>query len=146
MNASYTELTPQFELEVESVTPCADLVLEQDEQSYEMEVENAREIYIGGTQSHDSLKNRDLPDQHPIAAITGLEKSLEHKVEKESGMGLSSNDYPLILQELPPPLLCCRVCHSILLLLFGPDNTHCLPLSWLHVPFLFPRLSARINA
>ena len=93
MNASYTELTPQFELEVESVTPCADLVLEQDEQSYEMEVENAREIYIGGTQSHDSLKNRDLPDQHPIAAITGLEKSLEHKVEKESGMGLSSNDY-----------------------------------------------------
>lgn len=93
MNASYTELTPQFELEVESVIPCADLVLEQDEQSYEMEVENAREIYIGGTQSHDSLKNRDLPDQHPIAAITGLEKSLEHKVEKESGMGLSSNDY-----------------------------------------------------
>lgn len=93
MNASYTELTPQFELEVESVIPCADLVLEQDEQSYEMEVENAREIYIGGTQSHDSLKKRDLPDQHPISAITGLEKSLEHKVEKESGMGLSSNDY-----------------------------------------------------
>ena len=29
------------------------------------------------TKDHDKLDNRDLPDQHPIKAITGLEESLE---------------------------------------------------------------------
>lgn len=29
------------------------------------------------TKDHDKLINRDLPDQHPISAITGLEDSLE---------------------------------------------------------------------
>lgn len=31
---------------------------------------------------HDDLYNRDLPDQHPMSAITGLEDSLESKVDK----------------------------------------------------------------
>lgn len=32
---------------------------------------------IGGTSDHSELINRDLPDQHPIGAITGLEDELE---------------------------------------------------------------------
>lgn len=32
----------------------------------------------GGTKDHSKLINRDLPDQHPISAITGLEEALEN--------------------------------------------------------------------
>lgn len=32
---------------------------------------------ITGTFSHDRLRNRDLPDQHPIGAITGLQDALD---------------------------------------------------------------------
>lgn len=34
---------------------------------------------------HDKLNNRDLPDQHPISAITGLEEALEGKVAEIIG-------------------------------------------------------------
>ena len=33
----------------------------------------------GGTSDHSKLKNRDAADQHPMSAITGLEKALEGK-------------------------------------------------------------------
>lgn len=33
----------------------------------------------GGTKDHNQLDNRDLPDQHPISAITGLEEALNSK-------------------------------------------------------------------
>lgn len=33
----------------------------------------------GGTQYHDELLHRDLPDQHPISAITGLQDALDGK-------------------------------------------------------------------
>lgn len=31
----------------------------------------------GGTMEHDRLRNRELPDQHPIEAVTSLEGELE---------------------------------------------------------------------
>lgn len=31
-----------------------------------------------GTDNHDELSNRDLPDQHPISAITGLQEALDN--------------------------------------------------------------------
>jgi len=33
---------------------------------------------------HPALRNRDLPDQHPISAITGLQEELDSKI---SGLG-----------------------------------------------------------
>ena len=33
----------------------------------------------GGTKDHDKLDNRDIPDQHPISAITNLTEALEAK-------------------------------------------------------------------
>lgn len=45
------------------------------------------------TDRHNVLKNRDLPDQHPIKAITGLEKTLNDKVDKVVGKGLSTEDF-----------------------------------------------------
>lgn len=35
---------------------------------------------ISGTKYHDKLENRQLPDQHPIEAITGLTEVLSEKV------------------------------------------------------------------
>lgn len=40
----------------------------------------------GGTKDHSKLKNRDLPDQHPISAITGLEEALNN-VSKQIYIG-----------------------------------------------------------
>lgn len=37
----------------------------------------------GGASDHNRLKNRDLPDQHPIKAITGLQELLDSKVSSE---------------------------------------------------------------
>lgn len=42
---------------------------------------------------HSKLYNRDLEDQHPIEAISGLKDALDNKVDKEEGKGLSSNDF-----------------------------------------------------
>ena len=45
-----------------------------------------------GTQNHDKLFNRDLPDQHPISSITGLEERLDIPTFPEtiSGSGLQA--------------------------------------------------------
>ena len=42
---------------------------------------------------HSKLYNRDLENQHPIEAITGLKDALDNKVDKEEGKGLSTNDF-----------------------------------------------------
>lgn len=45
-----------------------------------------------GTQNHNKLFNRDLPDQHPISSITGLEERLEKPTFPEmiNGSGLQA--------------------------------------------------------
>ena len=48
----------------------------------EQPVEASFEISAGGTKKHNELENRDIPDQHPISAITGLENALNNKQNK----------------------------------------------------------------
>lgn len=43
---------------------------------------------VAGTADHSILLNRDLPDQHPISAITGLEEALSTFVFEQ---GVASN-------------------------------------------------------
>ena len=50
----------------------------------------------GGVTDHDLLNNRELEDQHPITAITGLQTSLDNKVDKEVGKGLSDENFTLL--------------------------------------------------
>lgn len=40
----------------------------------------------GGTMDHSKLTNRDLPDQHPIGAITDLTKELNQKLSGDNAM------------------------------------------------------------
>lgn len=42
----------------------------------------------GGTTKHDKLSNRDLPEQHPISAITDLQETLDEKLDKETALPL----------------------------------------------------------
>ena len=48
-----------------------------------LETEKSKELEFGGvgigTKYHDKLKHRDMEDQHPISAITGLEEELKGK-------------------------------------------------------------------
>lgn len=44
-----------------------------------------------GTMNHDKLKNRDLPNQHPISSITGLEDKLKNI---GNGVYVGSGDMP----------------------------------------------------
>lgn len=39
-------------------------------------------ITTGGTDDHNKLENRDIENQHPISAITGLSETLENKQDK----------------------------------------------------------------
>lgn len=48
-----------------------------------------------GTTDHNSLTNRNLPDQHEIEAITGLRGELDQKVNVIAGKGLSDENYTL---------------------------------------------------
>lgn len=47
----------------------------------------------GGSSEHQKLTGRNLPDQHPIEAISGLEEALHGKVNIEAGKLLTSNDF-----------------------------------------------------
>ena len=65
-----------------------DFILEQEEPieaefEIEPDVTYTADIVMSSTSMfHDDLYNRDLPDQHPMSAITGLEDALESKVDK----------------------------------------------------------------
>ena len=53
-----------------------------------------------GTYNHDELINRDLPDQHPISAITGLEDRLEQiyiDIKNASGIEATIDTRSLVL-------------------------------------------------
>lgn len=45
------------------------------------------------TSEHNDLTGRDAEECHPQSAITGLATALSGKVDKETGKGLSANDY-----------------------------------------------------
>lgn len=47
----------------------------------ENQVKNIR-VKSQGTDKHNELYNRDLPDQHPISAITGLQEALVEVSDK----------------------------------------------------------------
>lgn len=53
--------------------------------------EIAADFYIGVSNAdHNLLINRDLPDQHPISAITGLEEALDTFVFEQ---GIASDEW-----------------------------------------------------
>ena len=67
--------------------PCVDEltgVIESDgciEGYLDCDAELAGEIInISYANDHSALRNRDLPDQHPISAITGLQEELDAKI------------------------------------------------------------------
>lgn len=61
-----------------------DLIFNDIQPSFELEFDDTREPFelefegSGGSISldHDKLKGRNLPDQHPVASITGLTDEL----------------------------------------------------------------------
>lgn len=42
----------------------------------------------GGTSDHNRLFNRDAENQHPVSAITGLQKLLDSKLESKTALPL----------------------------------------------------------
>ena len=72
-----------------------DLEIEADEVAY---------IYLG-TDKHNNLKNLDLPDSHPIRAITGLQEVVDKVGRTEDGaevneiIGVKVNGAPLDIAE-----------------------------------------------
>lgn len=45
-------------------------------------VSEVKRVNVSSAKNHNSLYNRDLPDQHPIDAITGLREALETGADK----------------------------------------------------------------
>lgn len=79
------EFVAEFEIKEQEATS-AEFSMKQNqtiEASFEMST-------TGGTKNHDDLENRDLPSQHPISAITGLENALNKKQNALSQEQLSA--------------------------------------------------------
>ena len=72
------------------------------------------DILIAPTLDHNRLRNRDLDDQHPISAITGLQNALNAKVDKETGKGLSTNDFSDIYKTMLETINSDYVVHAVL--------------------------------
>lgn len=53
------------------------VVLDEKDTSLNVDVGTLQKIVIDTTY-HDQLKNRDLPNQHPIDAVSGLTEELAH--------------------------------------------------------------------
>lgn len=66
------DLTAEFE-NIKEI----DVEFEEKSQSIEANFGEVSEIVVGGTNDHSKLDNRYSANQHPISAITGLEKELE---------------------------------------------------------------------
>lgn len=79
-NGRYTR--EDFQFTVEQRPKPADYVYTETEVKRYEDLEKRIEVIensgggSGGTTDHSALLNRDLPDQHPMSAITGLEKAL----------------------------------------------------------------------
>lgn len=56
-----------------------------DNSEFEMEFNNINVVEVM-TSDHSKLLNRDISDQHPITAITGLEDELSGKLESIPAM------------------------------------------------------------
>ena len=73
----------------------------------------------GGTSDHSKLSNRDAADQHPISAITGLEKALEDK--QPTGNYLTSEQDPTVPKWAKQPQKPAYTAQEVGAL---PDTTH----------------------
>ena len=72
------------------------------------------DVLIAPTLDHSRLRNRDLDDQHPIKAITGLQSILNTKVDKEPGKGLSTNDFDDVYKTMLETINSDYVVHAVL--------------------------------
>ena len=73
----------------------------------------------GGTSDHSKLSNRDAADQHPMSAITGLEKALEDK--QPTGNYLTSEQDPTVPKWAKQPQKPAYTAQEVGAL---PDTTH----------------------
>lgn len=62
--------------------------VEFQEDPMNIEVEMETPVVQVVTSDHDKLKNRDVPDQHPMSAITDLEETIESIKKQKVGNGL----------------------------------------------------------
>lgn len=60
----------KFDIQLPTIT----LDFDQAQQETPLELEEIQQV---ATSDHSKLAHRDLPDQHPIGAITDLQKKLE---------------------------------------------------------------------
>lgn len=69
----------KFDIQLPTIT----LDFDQAQQETPLELEEIQQV---ATSDHSKLANRDLPDQHPIGAITDLQKKLEEAGEDPDAM------------------------------------------------------------
>ncbi len=61
-----------------------DIEIPPPEMTDDVEVEIDSVISTGGNKDHNQLINREIPDQHPIEAITDLRQELDDRPEAEA--------------------------------------------------------------
>ena len=81
----------EFDVTFEREARKINVAMAEASDSLETDIEVGNTVAVGNS-DHRELKYRDAEDQHPISAITGLEKSLDKKVEEGEIQTLSNQD------------------------------------------------------
>lgn len=81
----------EFDVTLKQEPRIIDVEMSDAPDSFEANMEVGNTVAVGNS-DHRELKYRDAADQHPISAITGLEKSLDKKVEEGEIQTLSNQD------------------------------------------------------
>lgn len=58
-----------------------------------------KQYAAGSAGDHSALLNRNLPDQHPIIAITNLDQTLNKKLNSEDVQPLANSDIEQLLNQ-----------------------------------------------
>ena len=79
----------EFNVSFEEVNPKTTVQFEETNQNTDVDFKDSQVVHVS-EKDHNKLINRELEDQHPIKAISGLEEELDGKM-KPSDLSVLTN-------------------------------------------------------
>lgn len=95
MKIEVSELTQAIETSVSTNSAVIDVGVSDNQQGLSLDVDAQQQIVVA-TNKHDELVNRELENQHPMSAITGLKKELDNKLPTDKLVAITNREIDAI--------------------------------------------------
>lgn len=95
MKIEVSELTQAIETSVSTNSAVIDVGVSDNQQGLSLDVDAQQQIVVA-TNKHDELINRELENQHPMSAITGLKKELDNKLPTNKLVAITNREIDAI--------------------------------------------------